>query len=375
MKCSHSGTCDRRQFLRMAGLATLAGSTVQCAGENTQAEPGPPEAAFYDHLENGQVQCGLCPWECLVEPGMRGICGVRENRGGTFHSLVYGRPVAVNNDPVEKKPLFHVFPGSQALSIATVGCNIHCKFCQNWDISQTSPDRVKIAYRSPAEIVDLARQFRSKTIAYTYNEPTVFYEYMRDCARAGKEAGIGSVAISNGFISRKPMVALVKDLTAIKIDLKAFTDKFYEDVCEGRLQPVLDTLKLLADHSVWFEIVVLIIPTLNDSMDEIKRMSEWIVKNTGPDVPLHFTRFHNAYKIRNLHSTPPRTLEKARSTAMQAGCRYVYTGNMPGGEGESTYCPNCSEVLIHRYGYRILESNIKSGKCPKCATAIPGIWE
>jgi len=333
------------------------------------------EAAFYEEMEDEKVQCVLCPWKCVVPDGKRGMCGVRENRKGKYHTLVYGRPCALNNDPIEKKPFFHVYPTSKALSIATVGCNIECKFCQNWDISQANPDAVDVAYRAPADIAKLARQGNSRTIAYTYSEPTIFFEYMTDCARAAKDLGIGNVVVSNGFINEKPLKEVCSLMTAIKIDLKAFTQRFYGDVCSGRLQPVLDTLKRLADSGTWFEIVMLVIPTLNDDMDDIKRMAAWMLKELGPDVPLHFTRFHPAYKIRNLPRTPVRTVQKARETALAEGCNFVYTGNMPGGEGENTYCPKCGALLIKRHGFWSSQEGMVRGKCRKCGISIPGVWQ
>jgi pyruvate formate lyase activating enzyme len=299
---------------------------------------------------------------------------VRENRQGKYYSLVYGRPCVTNNDPIEKKPFFHVYPGSKAFSIATVGCNIECKFCQNWDISQAKPEDVSAPFRSPEDIVALALTQKVKTIAYTYSEPVVFTEYILDCAKAAKEAGLGNVIVSNGFFNEKPLKEWCSVATAIKIDFKAFSQKFYEETCSGQLQPVLDTLKRLAGSGIWFEIVVLIIPTLNDDMDEIKRMSAWIVKELGPNVPIHFTRFHPDYKLRNLPTTPPATLEKARQTAMKEGCNFVYTGNMPGAEGENTYCPTCKAVVVQRHGMAMLSNELKDGKCRKCGTVIPGVW-
>ena len=310
----------------------------------------------------------------MVSDGERGDCGVRENRDGRYYSLVYGRPCAIHNDPIEKKPLFHVYPGSKALSIATVGCNIECKFCQNWDIAQANPDHVSVPFRPPSQIAQMAVQHKSRTVSYTYSEPTVFYEYMVDCARAAKDLGIGNVVISNGFISEEPLKELCSLMTAIKIDLKAFTQQFYATMCSGRLKPVLETLKRLSGSGVWYEIVVLVVPTLNDSMDEIKRMTEWVVKELSPDVPIHFTRFHPAYKIRNLPPTPPRTLHAARQTALAQGCNFVYTGNMPGEKAENTYCHKCNTCLIKRYGHMTISNDLADGKCRNCGASIPGVW-
>jgi pyruvate formate lyase activating enzyme len=332
------------------------------------------DARYYEELSDQRIRCGLCPRRCVVPDGMRGHCGVRENRKGKYYTLVYGYPVAVNNDPIEKKPLFHVHPGSKAFSIATVGCNIDCKFCQNWDISQAEPDDVKARYTPPEAIAAAAVEASSKVVAYTYNEPTIFYEYMFDCARAASERGIGNVVISNGFIEAAPQKDLLPLLTAYKIDLKAFTQEFYGRICNGHIEPVKASLKRLKDNNIWFEIVVLLIPTLNDSMDDIKRMASWIATTLGPSVPIHFTRFHPMYKLRNLPRTPPKTLRAARKTAMDEGCRFVYVGNLPGNEGSHTYCPDCKDVLIRRYGHMVIANNLKSGACPGCGCTIPGVW-
>jgi pyruvate formate lyase activating enzyme len=370
----HGKALNRRDFLR-AGAA--AGGLLACGIPfvwGAVDERFVREAKFYEKLDEQRVRCALCPRGCAVPPGNRGYCRVRENRGGKYMTLVYGAPIAANNDPIEKKPLFHVLPGTKAFSIATVGCNIHCKFCQNWDISQASPERNPPDFAGPEAIVAAAKRASSTTLAFTYNEPTVFYEYMTDCARAAREAGIGSVVISNGFIAREPLKELAGLITAIKIDLKAFTQQFYADVCDGQLQPVLDTLKRLKDAGAWFEIVVLVIPTLNDKPDDVKTLAAWVLKDLGQDVPLHFTRFHRMYKMQNVEDTPPATVQRARELAMKEGCRFVYTGNMPGVDSEHTYCPVCKESVIKRYGFQVTSNTLKDGRCP-CGTVIPGVWK
>lgn len=366
---------SRREFLRLAGATGLiAAAGARPGWSKPDAEIPAKEARFWEPLGEGHVRCTLCPWGCVVPPGGRGRCRVRENRGGRYYSLVHGRPCALNNDPIEKKPFFHVYPGSRSFSIATVGCNIECKFCQNWDISQASPDEVQPPYRSPEEIAALAAAQKCKTVAYTYSEPVIFSEYMLDCARAAKARGLGNVVVSNGFIGAEPLKEVCAAMTAIKIDFKAFTNDFYEQVCAGRLEPVRDTLKRLADANIWFEIVVLLIPTLNDNPEDLKRMAAWIAKELRPSVPLHFTRFHPAYKLRNLPPTPPATLSRARAIALAEGCQYVYTGNLPGGEGENTYCPQCKTAVVERYGYTVPTVRLIDGKCPKCSNPIPGLW-
>jgi pyruvate formate lyase activating enzyme len=337
--------------------------------------PEPHRALFYEPLDDKRVRCTLCPKGCVVPDGQRGYCRIRENRGGIYYSLVYGRPCTVNpGDPIEKKPFFHVYPGTTAFSIAAVGCNFACRFCQNWEISQARPEDFPVPYRRPEDIAAAARKSGAKTIAYTYSEPSVFYEYMVDCARAARERGVGNVVVSNGYLNAEPQKALFPLMDAIKIDFKGFTETFYADVCAGRLQPVLDSLKRLAQSDTWFEIVVLLIPTLNDGADELKRMTAWIVKELGPDVPLHFSRYHPAYKLQNIPATPVETLKRARQTAMSEGVRFVYLGNVPGIEGQDTICPDCKTTLIRRYGFTVLENRLNEGRCPNCGRVIPGRW-
>ena len=332
------------------------------------------EAMFWEKLEERRVKCVLCPRECQVADVERGYCGVRENQGGSYQTLVYGALCSANVDPIEKKPLFHYQPGTTAFSIATAGCNIECKFCQNWQISQFRPEQINSVHVTPAQLIASCKSRRCPTIAYTYSEPVVFYEYMHDAAAMGREHGIGSVMISNGYIQEKPLRKLCKHLTGVKIDFKAFSDKFYVETCAGELKPVLDVLEVLKDIGIWLELVVLIVPTLNDSPDEIRQMSEWVVKHLGRDVPMHFTRFHPTYRITNLPRTPVSTLERSRQIALDSGVHYVYAGNVPMHPGENTYCHKCQHELIGRMGYRIRFNRITDGKCPKCGTTIPGVW-
>ncbi len=358
----------------------MTAAALACAGcgaepsFKTPAEASFQEASFYDKLKGRMVQCRLCPRECVIPPGKHGFCRARENQDGTLRTLVYGRPVALNVDPVEKKPFFHVYPGAKAFSIATVGCNITCKFCQNYDISQASPTDITVPFRSPTDIARLAKESGCSLLAFTYTEPTIFYEYMTDCAKAAREIGLGSVMVSNGYMSEPALTALAPLLTAIKIDLKSFSNSFYNDVCEGRLQPVLDNLKRLANSGVWTEVVTLLIPTLNDSEDEIQRLSAWVAKEMGPLVPLHFSRFAPMFRMRNLPTTPYDTLRKARSLALKEGCKFVYIGNAPGLGGEDTACPACGETVIERLGNRVESNRLKEGKCPACGKKVPGLW-
>ena len=333
------------------------------------------EVSFYKKLPDLKIRCEICPKKCEIADLERGYCGNKENRKGIYYSLVYAESCTAHIDPIEKKPLFHYLPSTKAFSIASVGCNFECKFCQNWRIAQYRPEQVESRYLPPEQIVSLSKREGCPTIAYTYSEPVVFYDYMYDTANLAKSKGIGSVMISNGYINEEPLIELCKQLTGVKIDLKAFTEKFYKDYCSGELEPVLTTLKTLKKIGIWYEIVVLLIPTLNDSEEEIRKMCQWIKSELGVEVPVHFSRFHPMYKIKNLPSTPVKTLENARKIAQKMGLHYVYLGNVPGNEGENTYCPGCGEVLIRRVGYHILKNVIKGGRCQKCGHVIPGVWE
>ena len=350
----------------VAGTGALEGPVLEGVARH--------EAMFWEELPDRKVKCVLCPRECQVADVERGYCGVRENRGGQYQTLVYGALCSANVDPVEKKPLFHYRPGTTAFSIATAGCNIECKFCQNWQISQFRPEQVPSAVVTPDRLISACQSRRSPTIAYTYSEPVIFYEYMHDTAALARRHGIGSVMISNGYIQEEPLRQLCKHLTGVKIDLKAFTETFYRDLCAGELKPVLKVLEVLKDIGIWFELVVLIIPTHNDSPDEIRRMSNWVIERLGPDVPMHFTRFHPTYRVTNLPATPVSTLERCRKIAMDAGVHYVYAGNVPMHEGENTYCHSCGHELIRRIGFRVKFTRLADGRCPKCDTQIPGVW-
>ncbi|MHC4442529.1 MAG: AmmeMemoRadiSam system radical SAM enzyme [Planctomycetota bacterium] len=333
------------------------------------------EAEYWEKLAENKVKCVLCPRECEVADVERGYCGVRENQGGEYQTLVYGALCSANIDPIEKKPLFHYLPATTAFSIATAGCNIECKFCQNWQISQFRPEQVGSTEVNPRRLVASCKAQNCPTIAYTYSEPVIFYEYMYDVAELAREQKIGSVMISNGYIKEKPLRDLCKHLTGVKIDFKAYSEDFYRKMCAGKLEPVLKTLEVLKEIGIWFEMVDLIIPTLNDSADEIKRMSKWIVQHLGPDVPIHFSRFHPQYRVKNLPPTPMSTVERCRQIALDAGIHYVYLGNVRSKHpGEDTYCHGCQDKLISRYGYRITSNKITDGKCPKCKTKIPGVW-
>lgn len=335
----------------------------------------PVEAKFYKKLDNKRVECNLCPLKCRVADKERGACGARENRGGIYYTLVHSRVCAAHIDPIEKKPLFHFLPSTEAFSIATPGCNMWCKFCQNWEISQFRPEQVSSKYLSPKDIQEIARRYNTPTIAFTYTEPVIFTEYILDICALKEKYKTRCVSISNGFIEEEPLKEWIKYHDAIKIDLKAFNDKFYEEITGGNLKSVLKTLEIIRKNNVWLEIVVLLVPTLNDSKEEIKNLCSWVYKNLGKDVPVHFTRFHPTYRIKNLPPTPVSTIEEARNIGLEVGLEYVYTGNIPGNKGEKTYCPKCKKVIIDRFGFQVLSNDIVDGKCKFCGNQISGVWK
>lgn len=332
------------------------------------------EALFYEKLSDRAVQCHLCPRNCFIADGRRGFCGVRENRKGTLYTLVYARPVAVHIDPIEKKPLFHFLPGTEAYSIATAGCNLRCKFCQNWEISQRKPEEVDYLDISPEELVRRAREAGSPTIAYTYTEPTIFYEYMLETAKLAKKQGIRNIMHSAGYINKEPLEGLLPYLDAANIDLKGFSDEYYARFSDATLGPVLETLKRIRKAGVHLEITTLIVPGFNDDSKTLTKMCLWIKDNLGADTPLHFSRFFPLYKLVALNPTPVFTLEKARDIALDCGLKYVYIGNISANPAEDTYCPACKKVLIRRSGYIVLEVNIVDGKCKFCGEKIAGVW-
>ncbi len=333
------------------------------------------EALFYQSLEDGSVQCELCPNRCLLAKNQVGRCRVRQNIDGKLYSLVYGKPITIHLDPIEKKPFYHFLPGEKTFSLATVGCNLRCKYCQNFDISQRNPSDVKTMDYTPKEIVDEAIKTEAKIISFTYNEPTVFYEYMLDIAKLAKEKGIKTTIISSGYINRQPLEKLLPYIDAIKIDLKGFNEKFYQEIVGGRLEPVLETLKFLGKQKVHLEIVTLLVPGLNDSEKEIKEMSLLIKENLGTEIPLHFNRFTPMYLLENLPPTPEETVKKARQIALSVGLKYVYTGNIIDEEGSTTFCPDNKEPLIKRKGFFVELNKInKEGIGEGCKTKIYGVW-
>jgi pyruvate formate lyase activating enzyme len=310
----------------------------------------------------------------VVAPGQKGFCRVRRNDKGEYKTLVHSNPCAVHIDPIEKKPLFHFLPGTSALSLATAGCNFTCKNCQNYDISQASPEDTYNYNITPGEMVQLAIEYQTPTIAYTYTEPTVFFEYMLETAKKAREKKILNIYHSNGYINRKPLLELSEYLDGANVDLKGFSEDFYEEITGGTLQPVLDTLVTLKEQGVWLEITNLVIPGVNDTDERLSAMCRWIKEELGSGIPVHFTRFSPMYKLQNIPPTPLETLRKAHGIARHAGLEYVYVGNVPGTREESTYCSKCEKPIIIRKGYNVAKMNLDGGKCKFCGTEIPGRW-
>ncbi|MFC1500881.1 AmmeMemoRadiSam system radical SAM enzyme [Elusimicrobiota bacterium] len=333
------------------------------------------EARYYEKIQKTDVQCLLCPRECFLKDGQTGVCTVRKNIDGKLQSLVYAKVCSLNLDPIEKKPLFHFLPQTTTLSIATAGCNLRCVFCQNWSISQAKPENVVSQELLPEEVIKIAKEKHSPSISYTYSEPTVFYEYMYDTAFLAKEHGIRNVWVTSGYINPKPLKQLCTVLDAANVDLKGFSKRAYRKVAAAKFEPVLETLKILKENDVWLEVGYLVVPTLNDSQEEIQKLCDWIVENLGDNVPVHFLRFFPRHKLTNLPPTPVKTLETAYSIAKESGINYVYLGNVPGHKYENTYCPNCKKLLVERKGYFIEGFHIKKGKCIYCGHKISGIWE
>ena len=327
------------------------------------------EAMFYQKLNDNKVRCNICNNRCSPLPGKRGKCGVRENQGGKLYSLVYGKAVANYVDPVEKKPLFHFYPGSRAYSIGTVGCNFCCMFCQNWEISQVRNGAITGRNLLPEEVVDEAIASGCQSVAYTYTEPTIFYEYAFDSSRIAHKKGLKNLFITNGYISEEALKAIAPYLDAANIDLKSMNDHFYRNICRAKLQPVLENIKLYYKLGVWIEITTLVIPGHNDSPEELRDIAEFI-KDINPDIPWHISRFYPAYRMSDVSPTSLSTIRKAVDVGKAAGLRYVYEGNI--GEGENTYCPHCGKLLIERHGFAVTKDVIKDGNCPYCGESIPG---
>jgi len=385
-----SKTISKREFLKYSFLGAcgvcLAGTGLRTFGNagllpSDLAPVFPPDtpwkwstpALYFIDTPKG-IKCKLCPRKCEIEVGKTGSCRTNVNYDGKLYSISYGNPCAVNIDPIEKKPFFHYLPGILTYSIATAGCNLACLNCQNWEISQVSPKETRNYDLMPDAVVAEAKKANCKAIAYTYSDPVAYYEYTLDTSMLARQQGIKNLMVSAGYINPDPMRRLSKYLDAARIDLKSFSDEIYEMLNAGTLQPVLDTLKILKEEGVWLEIINLVIPTWTDDFDMIKEMCDWLTENDLNMVPLHFSRFQPLYKLTNLPATPVASLEKARQIALNAGIKYAYIGNVPGHEGENTYCPHCKKMIIERKGFSILQNNIVNSKCRYCQEEIDGVW-
>ena len=322
------------------------------------------------------VACDLCPHRCVIPEGAAGDCRVRVNLGGKLRATTYGRPSAIHIDPMEKKPLYHFLPGRPVFSIGTAGCNMHCRNCQNWQLSQRGGEEMETIHRAmPDEVVALARQEGCSAIAYTYNDPIVFYEYVEDTAAAARSAGMRNVFVTAAFINREPLRRLCRVLDATTTDVKAFDDRFYQEVCSTRLKPVLDALVTFREEGVWVEVSHLVIPTLNDDLQQIRRLCKWVRDELGADTPFHFLSFRPMYRMQNLPATSPQVLEWGRREALDVGLHHVYIGNLSGHEAESTYCPRDGTRVIQRIGFRVVENLLRAGGlCPTCNQPIAGVW-
>ncbi len=332
------------------------------------------EAMFYEKLDEKKVRCFLCSHHCTIHEGKRGICAVRENKGGILYSLVYGKVISMNIDPIEKKPLFHFLPASTSFSIATVGCNFRCDHCQNYEISQYPKEHTDIAGydMTPEGIVEAAVKNGCESISYTYTEPTIFFEFAYDCAKRAHEKGIKNVFVSNGYTTPEATRVIAPYLDGNNIDLKG-NDVFYKKLCGARASPVKETIRLMKELGVWVEVTTLVVPDYNDSGHDLREIAEFIA-SVNPAIPWHVTQFYPTYKLTDKPRTPVQTLRKAREIGFAAGLKYVYEGNIPGEGGESTYCPNCKELLISRFGFKIMKLRSENGKCFKCGHQLEGIW-
>jgi len=370
----------RREFIRNGLLAagglylTRFTSLRATAAGNQKPWKWSREAMFYTATPRG-MKCEICPNECTIRSGESGDCRNRENINGKLYTIAYGNPCSVHVDPIEKKPLYHFLPGSQAFSIATAGCNFACMNCQNWEISQTSPRKTRNIELFPEQVVEQCLSSGSQSIAYTYSEPTSFYEYMFDTAVIAHRRGVRNVLVSNGYINDRPLRTLAPYLDAANIDLKSFSNDIYLKLSAGTLQPVLNTLKTLNEIGVWLEITNLVIPSWTDDMDMIRRMCGWLVENGFSENPLHFSRFFPLYKLTQLPQTPVSTLIRARDIALKAGLKHVYIGNVPSMDASNTTCPNCGKVVLERRGFSIYSINLKNGKCAYCGSMVKGVWE
>lgn len=358
----------RRDFLRKIGISTFFIPSL------LESQVFLHEALYYRKIDKDTFWCQLCPRKCILTVGKRSFCRVREAKNDKLYTLVYGTVCAVHVDPIEKKPIYHMLPGSFAFSIATAGCNLRCKYCQNWQISQVAPEKVTNIKLSPQQVIEKALANNCRSIAYTYSEPTIFYEYMLDIAKLAKKKGIKNIYVTGTYINPEPLKELCEYIDACNADLKAFSDDVLIPICQSELLPTLEALKIIRSKNILLEITNLILPGLNDNLQIIKQMCNWIKTNLGENIPLHFSRFYPQYKMTNLPFTPISTLKEAKKVAMDSGLNHVYIGNVPQLYEQNTICPQCKKIVIKRYGYTIEENNLKNEKCKYCQYEIYGIW-
>ncbi len=366
----------RRGFLKTLALScgVARSSLIPQKGIADAGKLPLVEARFWKKNEDGSISCELCPNRCCISNHGRGRCKARTNQDGTLFSLVYGNLSTIAIDPIEKKPVFHVLPGSNSLSISAAGCVLSCRYCQNWQISQATPEEVCNIHITPAMLVDQALKMDCKSISYTYNEPTVFYEFMYDTAKIAQQKGLRNIMVSCGYINPEPLKQLLPLIDVIKVDLKGFSESFYHEVARGRLEPVKQTIANLAAAGKLMDIVCLIVPGLNDQETECNEMFKWLKDTAGENAAIFLSRFYPTFKLKNVAPTPVSKLEKLRQMALATGLKFVYLGNVPGHDGENTYCPKCGKLLIERLGYQIRQNLLKNGCCSYCGEKIPGIW-
>lgn len=385
MKRRNECRVKRRELIKKAGLTSLGITSLlknQEKGSEVKAEAqggekgllGIKPSPWFQELPGKEVGCKLCPKECRLSPGERGLCQVRENRDGVLHTLVYGNPALIQEDPVERKPFFHVLPGSRALSISTAGCNLHCKFCEVWDMALVAPEDIFAYNVPPAKVIELAKMAGVSSISYAFGEPVIFYEYMEEVAGLAREAGLLNLIHTAGYIQPEPLEKLVDKLDGANVDLKSFDPSFYRDIVGGELEVVLKSLKILKEAGVHTEITTIIIPTLNDDLKMIKEMVSWIVTELGSHIPLHIARFYPLYRLSGLPRTPVSTIDALRKEALLAGLEHVYVARVTGHEGENTFCPNCNAMIIKRVGFVIEDIQMKNGRCSYCDYRIKGRW-
>ncbi len=368
----------KREFIRKCAVFSTGLFCIPCSrgfSETSGSAEGiyMREAMFQEVTARG-IMCRICPNECVLKEGEVSKCNNRKVRKSKLYTMAYGNPCSVNVDPMEKKPLYHFLPGTKAFSIATAGCNLVCLNCQNWTISQTSPDKTRNYDLMPEKVVEECINKGCSTIAYTYSEPMTFYEYVYETAAIARKAGIKNIVKSNGYIYPDPLKKLCSVIDAANIDLKAFDESTYLKLSGGKLQPVLDSLKVYKEMGIWLEITNLIVPTWTDDLAEIRKMCKWLNDNGFNKVPIHFSRFFPVYKLEQLPPTPIDTLKKAAQIALEEGIQYVYTGNAPGNEISDTRCPTCKTDLITRVGFKVTSNTLKNGRCSKCGRIIEGVW-